>query len=120
MVLVSKQNRRAVYTQLFNDGVIVVEKNFAKKEHQDCKGVSNLEVLMLTKSLASRNFVSGKFSWGWNYYTLNDQGIEYLREQLGLPAAAVPNTMSKQARPVKETEAGRPERPSKWANRNQE
>ncbi len=118
MVLVSKQNRRTVYTQLFNDGVIVVEKNFAKKFHQDCKEVSNLEVLMLLKSLSSRNFVSGKFSWGWNYYTLNDQGIEHLREQLGLPASAVPQTMSKQARPVKETD-GRPERASKWG-RNQE
>ena len=118
MVIISRQNRRTVYTQLFNDGVLVVKKDFAKKEHDDTK-VPNLHVLMLLKSLASRNLVTNKFSWGWNYYILNDQGIEYLREFLGLPATAAPQTMTKQQRPGKEEGSGRPERQCKWG-RDQE
>jgi small subunit ribosomal protein S10e len=111
MVLISREQRRAVYTQLFEDGVMVVEKDFAKKFHQDVKSCPNLQVLMLLKSLASRNFVTCKFNWGWNYYILNDAGIEHLREALGLPVTALPLTMTKQTK----TEAKeRPERTSQW------
>jgi len=117
MVLITRQNRRTVYTQLFNDGVMVVKKDFAKKEHDDTK-VDNIQVLMMLKSLHSRNLVTNKFSWGWNYYILNDEGIEYLREFLALPATAAPQTMNKQQRPGKE-ESARPERQSKWG-RDQE
>ena len=118
MVLISRQNRRTVYTQLFNDGVMVVKKDFTKKEHDDTK-VQNLQVLMLLKSLASRNLVTCKFSWGWNYYILNDEGIEYMREFLALPATAAPLTMTKQQRPGQKEESARPERQSKWG-RDQE
>jgi small subunit ribosomal protein S10e len=117
MVLISRKNRRDLYTQLFNDGVMAVEKNSAKKFHQDVKDCANLVAMMALKSLASRGLVAEKFSWGWHYYTLNDEGIVYLREFLALPASALPNTQTK-TETSGEKEA-RPERASKWG-RDQE
>lgn len=117
MVLISRKQRRDLYTQLFNDGVMVVEHNFAKKFHQDVKDCPNLVALMALKSLKSRGLVTESFSWGWHYYTLNDEGINYVREQIGLPETALPNTMTK-VEGSAEREA-RPERASKWG-RDQE
>lgn len=59
--------------------------------------VPNLQVMKLCQSLCSRNFVKEQFSWSWYYYTLTDEGIEYLREYLHLPADVVPLTLKKQA-----------------------
>ena len=118
MVLISRKNRRDLYTQLFNDGVMVVEKNSAKKFHQDVTDCPNLVAMMALKSLASRGLVIEKFSWGWHYYTLNDEGIAYLRDFLALPTEALPTTLTKGAGRANEKEA-RPERASKWG-RDQE
>jgi small subunit ribosomal protein S10e len=52
---------------------------------------------MLVKSLESRGFVRITFSWQYNYVYLLDEGIEYLREYLALPAEVVPATHKKQA-----------------------
>lgn len=52
---------------------------------------------MLMKSLESRGLVKITFSWQYNYCYLTDEGIEYLRNYLALPAEIVPNTHKKQA-----------------------
>lgn len=62
--------------------------------------VPNLQVMKLCQSLCSRNFVKEQFSWSWYYYTLTDEGIEYLRDYLSLPSDVVPKTMSKANRPI--------------------
>jgi small subunit ribosomal protein S10e len=49
------------------------------------------------KSLESRKFVRITFSWQYNYCYLTDEGIEYLRSYLALPAEIVPNTHKKSA-----------------------
>ena len=44
------------------------------------------------RSLVSRGMATEIFSWQWHYYFLNQKGVEYLREYLGLPANIVPKT----------------------------
>merc|ERR1711937_946265 len=61
------------------------------------EGPSNLEVLMLMKSLASKEYVRVTLSWQYNYCYLTDEGIEYLKSYLALPAEVVPATHKKKA-----------------------
>merc|ERR1719335_824382 len=51
------------------------------------------------KSLESKGMVTSKFNWQWFYYFLSDEGIEYLRGELHLPAQVFPATLTKQSRP---------------------
>ena len=45
------------------------------------------------------------FSWQYFYYTLTNEGIEYLRDYLHLPATIVPKPLLKQAKPMGTTSA---------------
>ena len=54
MVLVPTPVKKTVYERIFKDGVIVVKKDSKVKEHRDFNGISNLHVMMITKSLHSR------------------------------------------------------------------
>merc|ERR1719326_2514760 len=80
---------------LFKEGVLTVKKDGMKKKHDDID-VPNLHVMMVMKSLASKDFVKFKFNWRWFYYFLSDAGIEHLREVLHLPAQVFPSTLTKQ------------------------
>lgn len=44
------------------------------------------------RSLFSRKFVTEIFSWQWHYYFLTNEGVNFLREYLGLPSNVIPNT----------------------------
>ncbi|KAF4655611.1 ribosomal 40S subunit protein S10A [Perkinsus olseni] len=125
MVLIRKEDRRTVYEHLFKEGVIVVEKKPTLKHHRQME-VANLHVLMIMKSLSSKDLVDEKFNWQWHYYTLNDDGIEYLRQYLHLPATAFPDTMTKQ-RPTRaiggDDEERKPRRDwggNKWGQQQQQ
>merc|ERR1719326_2435494 len=63
---------------------------------------------MLMKSLTSRDYVKEKFNWQWYYYFLTNEGIEYLRDILHLPAQVFPSTLTKQrpTRPIGDEEEG--------------
>lgn len=61
MVLVPTSVKKTVYERIFNDGVIVVKKDSKLKEHRDFPGVSNLVVMMITKSLHSKYVLVCKF-----------------------------------------------------------
>lgn len=63
---------------------------FAPRHHQIA--VPNVQVMMLMKSLKSRNFVSEVFAWQWSYYTLTEAGIQYLLNYLHLAPETLPNT----------------------------
>jgi small subunit ribosomal protein S10e len=101
MVVISKAHRKEVYSYLFREGVMVVKKNPVLTNHGDV-AVPNLHVMCLLRSLHSRNYVNEKFNWQWKYYTLTDEGIEYLRGVLYLPAEEFPLTMTK-TRPTRGT-----------------
>uniref|UniRef100_A0A7S3CJS9 Plectin/eS10 N-terminal domain-containing protein n=1 Tax=Strombidium rassoulzadegani TaxID=1082188 RepID=A0A7S3CJS9_9SPIT len=85
MVLVSRENRRALFEYILREGVIVVKKDAYLPKHQQVE-VPNLHAMMLVKSLKSRGCLHEVFSWGWGYYFLTNSGIEYLIQELGLPA----------------------------------
>ena len=96
-MFIPKENRIAVFSYLFREGCLVVKKDPRLETHPHIEGPSNLEVMCLTKSLESRGFVRVTFSWQYNYAYLTDEGIDYLRQYLGLPDEIVPNTHKKQA-----------------------
>ncbi len=96
-MFIPKENRIATFSYLFKEGVCVVKKDTRSQTHPHIEGPTNLEVLMLMKSLHSRGLVKITFSWQYNYCYLTDEGIEYLRNYLALPAEIVPNTHKKQA-----------------------
>ncbi|PWN91879.1 putative 40S ribosomal protein S10 [Acaromyces ingoldii] len=96
-MIISKQNRRTIYESLFKEGVMVAPKDFEVKHPE--LDLPNLEVIKACQSLTSRGYVHTQFSWQWYFYTLTNEGLEYLREYLHLPAEIVPATHKRPARP---------------------
>jgi small subunit ribosomal protein S10e len=92
-MLVPKKNRIAVYSYLFKEGVIVAPKDLTI-DHKEIK-VSNLQVVKLMISLKSRGYVKENFAWAHHYFYLTDEGIDYLRDYLHLPAEIIPATLKK-------------------------
>ena len=88
MVLVSKDNKRSIYTYLLREGVIVVKKDAYLPAHQQVTSCPNLHVMMITKSLKSRGFLNEVYNWGWRYYFLTNDGVAHLIKELGLPVDA--------------------------------
>jgi len=97
-MIITKQNRRTIYENLFKEGVLVAKKDYNAPKHEDLD-VPNLEVIKAMQSLTSKGLVKTQFSWQWYYYVLTPEGVEYLREWLHLPAEIVPATHKKAARP---------------------
>ena len=102
---IPKKNRIAVYSYLFKEGVAVVKKDRFKPKHDEVE-VPNLEVMNLMKSLKSRGFVRETFNWQYLYFYLTNEGIEYLRDYLHLPAEIVPATLKKATAARPPTRAG--------------
>lgn len=90
-MIIPKATRIKVYRFLFSEGVLVTKKN-PQGDFENLDGIPNLHVLMLMKSLVSREYVRNTFSWQYNYYYLTEEGINYLREYLALPATVAPQT----------------------------
>ncbi|KIS69541.1 40S ribosomal protein eS10 [Mycosarcoma maydis] len=104
-MIISKENRKTIYASLFKEGVMVAPKNFTV-QHPELE-IPNLEVVKALQSLTSRGYVHTQFSWQWYFYTLTDEGVEYLREFLHLPAEIVPATHKRPARPARAPAGGR-------------
>ena len=99
-MLIPKKNRNAMYQYLFREGVMVAKNDFGLAKHPELEvEVPNLQVIKMLQSLCSRGYVTKQFSWNYYYYYLTNEGIEYLRDYLHLPAEVVPNTLKKAARP---------------------
>lgn len=96
------------------EGVLVVQKNPKLERHPEVP-VPNLHVMMVMKSLKSKDFCEEMFNWQHNYYTLKNEGMEFLRDYLRLPPTVFPATLTKKTttraqRPGPEGEAaGEPE-----------
>lgn len=104
-MIISKENRRTIYSSLFKEGVMVAPKNFEVKHPE--LDLPNLEVVKAMQSLTSKGYVHTQFSWQWYFYTLTDEGLEYLREYLHLPSEIVPATHKRPARPQRAPVGGR-------------
>eukprot|EP00499_Haloplacidia_sp_CaronLabIsolate_P007630 CAMPEP_0196772186 /NCGR_PEP_ID=MMETSP1104-20130614/2086_1 /TAXON_ID=33652 /ORGANISM="Cafeteria sp., Strain Caron Lab Isolate" /LENGTH=169 /DNA_ID=CAMNT_0042142319 /DNA_START=42 /DNA_END=552 /DNA_ORIENTATION=+ len=105
-MLVPKKTRLQIYRFLFKEGVICAKKDVRTEKSlgTDTTGneiiVRNLYVIKLLNSLKSRGYVRETFNWQWYYWFLTDEGIEYLREYLHLPADIIPDTLKKSTRPL--------------------
>mmetsp|Transcript_38742 Transcript_38742/g.84871 ORF Transcript_38742/g.84871 Transcript_38742/m.84871 type:complete len:129 (-) Transcript_38742:97-483(-) len=97
MVLISKKTRRAILEHVFKEGVIVVKHDPRAYRHNELEDIPNLHVMMVLRSLCSRNYVTEKFNWQWHYYFLTNEGIDYLREVLHLPPHVFPSTLTKKS-----------------------
>ena len=78
---------------------MVAKKDYYAPKHAEID-VPNLQVVKALQSLESRGYVKTQFSWQWYYYILTEEGIQYLRDFLHLPAEIVPATFKKSARPA--------------------
>jgi small subunit ribosomal protein S10e len=93
-MIIPKENRRKIYQYLFQEGVLVAKKDYDAPKHSEID-VPNLQVIKALQSMNSKGLVKTQFSWQYYYYYLTNEGIEYLREYLGLPAEIVPRTFIK-------------------------
>eukprot|EP01100_Stratorugosa_tubuloviscum_P013678 TRINITY_DN6_c1_g1_i4.p1 TRINITY_DN6_c1_g1~~TRINITY_DN6_c1_g1_i4.p1 ORF type:complete len:179 (-),score=88.65 TRINITY_DN6_c1_g1_i4:193-729(-) len=93
-MLVPKKNRLAVYKYIFNEGVLCAQKDFHAEKHT-VLDVPNLQVIKLMQSMVSRGYVKESFNWQWFYWFLTNEGIQYLREYLGLSEDVIPATLKK-------------------------
>uniref|UniRef100_A0A0N5B8N5 S10_plectin domain-containing protein n=1 Tax=Strongyloides papillosus TaxID=174720 RepID=A0A0N5B8N5_STREA len=90
-MLMPKADRKKIYENLFEEGVLIAEKNFTQLIHPDIK-VRNLYVVKALKGLASQGYVKEQFAWRHYYFYLTNEGVVYLREYLGLLPGVVPAT----------------------------
>ena len=90
MVLVPLKEKVKLYTYFLSEGVFACKKD--NVSNYDYLQIPNLHCFLVMRSLVSRGMATEIFSWQWHYYFLNQKGVEYLREYLGLPANIVPKT----------------------------
>jgi len=100
-MLIPKKTRKAIYSNLFKEGVMVAKKDFNLPKHPEVTEATNLQVCKSMQSLTSRGYVKELFAWRHFYWSLTDEGIMYLREYLHLPAEVVPNTLKRAAQPAR-------------------
>ncbi|CAM8959188.1 hypothetical protein QQ045_005846 [Rhodiola kirilowii] len=101
-MIISEKNRREISKYLFQEGVCYAKKDYNLAKHPDID-VPNLQVIKLMQSFKSKEYVRETFAWMHYYWYLTNEGIEFLRTYLNLPADVVPATLKKSTRP-----SGRP------------
>merc|ERR1711936_169955 len=82
---VSKQDRYKIHQFLFQEGVMIVNKNRNLVYHDVLSDVKNIHVLLTLKSLCSKGYVTETFSWMVKYYTLSETGVTYLKSRQTRP-----------------------------------
>ena len=80
------------------DGALVAKKAPTAPRHYAISDVTNLEVMGAMQSLVDRKCAEVVFSWQWYYWTITEDGAQYLREFLGLEETDVPFTFKADAR----------------------
>merc|ERR1712002_1044201 len=89
-MLMPKRDRVLIYEHLFREGVLVAKKDVFLPCHPEFDNVKNLHVMKACKSLKSRGLVKENYTWSHYYYSLTNDGIEFLREFLHRPSEARP------------------------------
>merc|ERR1712193_241543 len=104
---VKKNERQVLYAYLLNEGVCTCKKENVGK-HEATK-LDNLKVFMVLRSMESRGYLQNVFSWQHNYFTLTSEGIEFLRQQLGIANEKVQPKTHQPKRQVESAQAQRPD-----------
>jgi small subunit ribosomal protein S10e len=86
-MIISKKEKITIYTDLFKNGAMVI-----KREKEKLLKNKSLPAKILLKGLCSKGLVKETFSWQFYYYTLNDDGVQYLQNYLNIPKKVVPLT----------------------------
>uniref|UniRef100_A0A0A9WXG0 40S ribosomal protein S10 n=1 Tax=Lygus hesperus TaxID=30085 RepID=A0A0A9WXG0_LYGHE len=93
---VPKSFRDDVYRFFFTEGVVVCKKDRLGNWTGTLGGKSfsgpSIQVMQLMRSLKSRDLIKEQFAWRHYYWTLNDKGVQYMREYLHLAPDSVPNS----------------------------
>ena len=87
---------------------MVAKKDFNLPKHPECELASNNMVIRAMQSLKSREFVHEQYAWRHFYWSLTNEGIDYLREYLNIPTEVLPKTLMRQAAPAPAA-GGRPQ-----------
>ncbi|AOW27798.1 40S ribosomal protein S10-A [Candida albicans P57072] len=95
-MLIPKEDRKKIHQYLFQEGVVVAKKDFNQPKHDEID-TRNLFVIKALQSLTSKGYVKTQFSWQYYYYTLTDEGVEFLRTELNIPEGILPLTRLKNA-----------------------
>ncbi|KAK6199470.1 Plectin/S10 domain-containing protein [Scheffersomyces amazonensis] len=95
-MLIPKEDRKKIHQYLFQEGVVVAKKDFNLPKHDEID-TRNLFVIKALQSLTSKGFVKTQFSWQYYYYTLTDEGVDFLRTELNIPEGILPLTRLKNA-----------------------
>ncbi|RLV82799.1 40S ribosomal protein S10-B [Meyerozyma sp. JA9] len=95
-MLIPREERKKIHQYLFQEGVVVAKKDFDQPKHEEID-TRNLYVIKALQSLTSKGYVQTQFSWQYYYYTLTDEGVEFLRHELNIPEGILPLTRLKGA-----------------------
>ncbi|ABN66486.1 ribosomal protein S10A [Scheffersomyces stipitis CBS 6054] len=95
-MLIPREERKKIHQYLFQEGVVVAKKDFNQPKHEEID-TKNLFVIKALQSLTSKGYVKTQFSWQYYYYTLTDEGVEFLRTELNIPEGILPLTRLKTA-----------------------
>ena len=117
MVLVPLKDKVKLYTYFLKEGVFACKKD--NTSNNPTLNIPNLHCFLVMRSLVSRKMATEIFSWQWHYYFLTKQGVEYLREYLGLPANIVPNTYKLDEQEEQQKEEGGEENEEKKGERKE-
>ena len=71
--------------------------NLADKSNAKFHPLHCHQVIKALTSLKSRGYVKEQFAWRHYYWSLTNEGIQYLRDFLHLPPEIVPATLKRQA-----------------------
>ncbi|ODV70733.1 40S ribosomal protein eS10 [Cyberlindnera jadinii NRRL Y-1542] len=104
-MLIPKEERDKIFKYLFQEGVAVAKKDFNQPKHEEID-TRNLYVIKALQSLTSKGYVKTQFSWQYYYYTLTDEGVEYLREYFHLPETIAPKTRLQESAPERPRRGG--------------
>merc|ERR1712183_727502 len=96
---VKRQEKQTLYAYLLNEGVCTVKEENTGK-HDQTK-IENLKVMNVMISMESRGFATKTFVWNHRYYTITNEGCQFLRDQLGVTNANV-NPKTHQQKPVEQ------------------
>ena len=117
MVLVPLKDKVKLYTYFLKEGVFACKKD--NTSNNPTLNIPNLHCFLVMRSLVSRKMATEIFSWQWHYYFLTKQGVDYLREYLGLPANIVPNTYKLDEQEEQQKEEGGEENEEKKGERKE-
>ena len=117
MVLVNLKDKVKLYTYFLKEGVFACKKD--NTSNNPTLNIPNLHCFLVMRSLVSRKMATEIFSWQWHYYFLTKQGVDYLREYLGLPANIVPNTYKLDEQEEQQKEEGGEENEEKKGERKE-